>query len=159
MPKKIEPVAKLYVLDRDHHKMRSNLPSLNGLRLFEAVSRCGSFKRAAQELDLTPGAISHGINSLEEWLGVELFDRSRELVLSSAGQRYLPYVKEALSMIVKGTSETLASDRDAYDAAAAGVGLKIGAVRVEPDRGAGRCRRASRSPAPYLSTSSGIHSR
>ena len=126
MPKKIEPVAKLYVLDRDHHKMRSNLPSLNGLRLFEAVSRCGSFKRAAQELDLTPGAISHGINSLEEWLGVELFDRSRELVLSSAGQRYLPYVKEALSMIVKGTSETLASDPDAHDTAGAVVELKIG---------------------------------
>jgi DNA-binding transcriptional LysR family regulator len=126
VPKKIEPVAKLNVLDRDHHKMRSNLPSLNGLRLFEAVARCGSFKRAAQELDLTPGAISHGINSLEEWLGVELFDRSRELVLSSAGQRYLPYVKEALSRIVKGTSETLASDPDAHDTAGAVVELKIG---------------------------------
>jgi hypothetical protein len=104
--------GKLNVLDRDHHKVRSNLPPLNGLRLFEAAARCGSFKRAAQELDLTPGAISHGINSLEEWLGVELFDRSRELVLTSVGHRYLPYVKEALSMIAKGTSETLASDPD-----------------------------------------------
>ena len=126
MPKTIEPAAKLNVLDRDHHKMRLNLPPLNGLRLFEAAARCGSFKRAAQELDLTPGAISHGINSLEKWLGVELFDRSRELVLSSAGQRYLPYVKEALSMIVKGTSETLASDPDAHDTAGAVVELKIG---------------------------------
>ena len=103
-----------------------NLPPLNGLRLFEAAARCGSFKRAAQELSLTPGAISHGINSLEEWLGVKLFDRSRELVLTSAGHHYLPYVKEALSMIAKGTSETVASDRDAYDTVGAAVGLKIG---------------------------------
>jgi LysR family transcriptional regulator, glycine cleavage system transcriptional activator len=114
------------VLDRDHHKVRSNLPPLNGLRLFEAAARCGSFKRAAQELDLTPAAISHGIKSLEEWLGVELFDRSRELVLTTAGHRYLPYIKEALSMIVKGTSETLASDPDADDTAGAIVELKIG---------------------------------
>jgi DNA-binding transcriptional LysR family regulator len=114
----------LNVLDPDHHKMRLNLPPLNGLRLFEAAARCGSFKRAAQELDLTPGAISHGINSLEKWLGVELFDRSRELVLTSAGDHYLPYVKEALSMIAKGTSETLASD--AHDIAGAAVGSKIG---------------------------------
>src|ERR1700719_2510818 len=71
------------------------IPPLNGLRLFEAAARCGSFKLAAQELNLTPGAVSHGISSLEQWLGVELFDRSRELVLTSAGNRYLPYVKEA----------------------------------------------------------------
>jgi hypothetical protein len=130
---KVEPVAtynmqytkgKLNVLDPDHHKMRLNLPPLNGLRLFEAAARYGSFKRAAQELNLTPGAISHGINSLEKWLGVELFDRSRELVLTSAGDHYLPYVKEALSMIARGTSETLASD--AHDIAGAAVGLKIG---------------------------------
>jgi LysR family transcriptional regulator, glycine cleavage system transcriptional activator len=105
--------------------MGLNLPPLNGLRLFEAAARCGSFKRAAQELNLTPGAISHGISSLEEWLGVELFDRSRGLVLTSAGHNYLPYVKEALSMIAKATSETVASDRDAYDTAGAAVGLKI----------------------------------
>jgi len=34
--------------------------------LFEAAARCGSFKRAAQELNLTPGALSHGIDSLEQ---------------------------------------------------------------------------------------------
>jgi DNA-binding transcriptional LysR family regulator len=106
-------------------KMALNLPPLNGLRLFEAAARCGSFKRAAQELNLTPGAISHGINSLEQWLGVELFDRSRESALTSAGHHYLSYVKQALSMIAKGTSETLASNRDAFHAAGAAVGLKI----------------------------------
>jgi LysR family glycine cleavage system transcriptional activator len=105
--------------------MGLNLPPLNGLRLFEAAARCGSFKRAAEELNLTPGAISHGISSLEEWLGVELFDRSRELALTSAGTRYLPCVKGALSMIAKATSETVAGDRGAYDTAGAAVGLKI----------------------------------
>jgi LysR family transcriptional regulator, glycine cleavage system transcriptional activator len=44
--------------------MALDLPPLNGLRLFEAAARCGSFKGAAQELNLTPG--SHGIDSLEE---------------------------------------------------------------------------------------------
>ena len=105
--------------------MVPKLPPLKGLRLFSIVARCGSFKLAAQELNLTPGAISHGINSLEEWLGVELFDRSHKLVLSSAGHHYLPYVKEALSMIAKGTSETLANDRGAYDEAGPAVRLKI----------------------------------
>jgi LysR family glycine cleavage system transcriptional activator len=95
--------------------MRLRLPPLNGLRLFEAAARCGSFKRAAQELNLTPGAISHGINSLEEWLEVELFDRSRELVLTSAGRHYLPYIREALSMIAKGTSETVTNGFGASD--------------------------------------------
>jgi LysR family transcriptional regulator, glycine cleavage system transcriptional activator len=99
--------------------MGLDLPPFNGLRLFEAAARRGSFKRAAQELNLTSGAISHGIKSLEEWLGVELFDRSREL----AGQHYLPYVKEALSMIAKCTSEILARSGIGYDAAAAAVGF------------------------------------
>jgi len=52
--------------------MALRLPPLSGLRLFEAAARCGSFKRAAQELNLTPGALSHGIDSLEQWLNVEL---------------------------------------------------------------------------------------
>jgi LysR family glycine cleavage system transcriptional activator len=103
--------------------MGLDLPSFNGLRLLEAAARCGSFKRAAQELNLTSGAISHGITSLEEWLEVKLFDRSRELVLTPAGHRYLPYVKEALSLIAKGTRETLARSGVGYDAAAAAVGF------------------------------------
>jgi LysR family transcriptional regulator, glycine cleavage system transcriptional activator len=81
------------------------IPPLNGLRLFEAAARCGSFKLAAQELNLTPGAVSHGISSLEEWLDVELFDRKRDLVLTPAGLDYLSYIGEAMLMIAKGTSE------------------------------------------------------
>jgi DNA-binding transcriptional LysR family regulator len=85
--------------------MALRLPPLNSLRLFEAAARCGSFKRAAQELKLTPGALSHGINSLEQWLDVELFERNRRsgAVLSRAGKQYLPPVSEALSTIATAT--------------------------------------------------------
>jgi len=84
--------------------MALRLPPLSGLRLFEAAARCGSFKRAAQELNLTPGALSHGIDSLEQWLDVELFERkARGVILTPAGRQYLPYIAEALSMIATGT--------------------------------------------------------
>ncbi|HET8918628.1 MAG TPA: LysR substrate-binding domain-containing protein [Xanthobacteraceae bacterium] len=80
------------------------LPPLSGLRLFEAAARCGSFKAAAHELGLTPGAFTHAIDSLEQWLDVQLFERdARGVVLTAAGRQYLPYVTEALSMIVTGT--------------------------------------------------------
>ena len=84
--------------------MAIRLPPLSGLRLFEAAARCGSFKQAAHELNLTPGALSHGIDSLETWLDVELFERkSHGIILTAAGRQYLPYVSEALSMIATGT--------------------------------------------------------
>ena len=84
--------------------MALRLPPLSGLRLFEAAARCGSFKRAGKELNLTPGALSHGIDSLEQWLDVELFERkARGVILTPAGRQFLPYVSEALSMIATGT--------------------------------------------------------
>jgi LysR family transcriptional regulator, glycine cleavage system transcriptional activator len=84
--------------------MALRLPPLSGLRLFEAAARCGSFKRDAQELNLTPGALSHGIDSLEQWLDVDLFERkARGVILTPAGRQYLPYISEALSMIATGT--------------------------------------------------------
>jgi len=84
--------------------MALKLPPLSGLRLFEAAARCGSFKQAAHELNLTPGAVSHGIDSLEHWLDVELFERKAHgVVLSAAGRQFLPYVSEALATIATGT--------------------------------------------------------
>ena len=91
------------------------IPPLNGLRLFEAAGRCGSFKLAAEELNITPGAVSHGVNALEKWLDVELFDRRRDLVLTQAGLDYLSYVSEALSTIAKGTSELLAAGQNTQE--------------------------------------------
>ena len=84
--------------------MRRWLPPLRLLRLFEAAGRHESFKLAAQELGVTPSAVSHGIHSLEKWLGVVLFIWGpRGLSLSAAGKEYLPYISDALSAIAVGT--------------------------------------------------------
>ncbi|MDQ0315176.1 LysR substrate-binding domain-containing protein [Amorphus orientalis] len=83
--------------------MAYRLPPLASLRLFEAASRHTSFKQAADELGLTPSAVSHGIDTLETWLAVSLFERSgRSLALTEAGRDFLPYVTEGLSMIATG---------------------------------------------------------
>lgn len=49
------------------------MPSLSALRAFDAAARLGSFKSAAEELEVTPAAISHQIRSLEDQLGFSLF--------------------------------------------------------------------------------------
>jgi DNA-binding transcriptional LysR family regulator len=84
--------------------MPLRLPPLSGLRLFEAAARCGSFKQAALELGVTPGALTHAIDSLEQSLDVQLFERhARGVVLTAAGRQYLPYVTEGLATIAAGT--------------------------------------------------------
>jgi DNA-binding transcriptional LysR family regulator len=77
------------------------------MRLFEAAGRLLSFKAAAEDLCITPSAISHGVQTLEDWLGVELFIRgNRSLTLSDAGAAYLPQVQAALEMLARA-SETV----------------------------------------------------
>lgn len=67
------------------------LPPLSALRAFEASARHLSMKRAADELSVTPTAISHQIRRLEAALGVALFERQvRALRLSEAGERLYP---------------------------------------------------------------------
>ena len=84
--------------------MAYRLPPLNTLRLFEAAGRHQSFKAAAEELHLTPSAVSHGIQTLEDWLGVELFLRgNRSLSLTPAGHAYLPRVRDALQALALAT--------------------------------------------------------
>lgn len=84
--------------------MGYKLPPLSTLRLFDAAGRLCSFKAAAAELNITPGAVSHGIATLERWLGLQLFERGpRGLVLTPAGRDYLGYVSEALDLIAAGT--------------------------------------------------------
>ena len=74
----------------------SALPSLNGLRAFEAAARHLSFTRAAAELNVTQTAVSHQIRRLEEQLGLRLFvRRSRALLLTREAQEYLPAVRVA----------------------------------------------------------------
>jgi len=74
----------------------STLP-LNALRTFEAAARLGSFKAAAEELSVTPAAISHQVKTLEAWLGAMLFDRSGQGVkLTEDGERLYRQSHQAL---------------------------------------------------------------
>lgn len=76
--------------------MKRSLLPLNALRAFDAAARHMSFKLAADDLSVTPAAISQQIRSLEDFLGVELFRRTnRSLVLTEAAQLSLAPLKEA----------------------------------------------------------------
>jgi LysR family glycine cleavage system transcriptional activator len=71
--------------------MNDRLPPLNALRAFEAAARLASFSRAADELHVTPAAVSHQIHALEQDLGVRLFHRlSRSIALTPSGHILLP---------------------------------------------------------------------
>ncbi|MGY4397407.1 LysR family glycine cleavage system transcriptional activator [Sphingomonas sp. UYAg733] len=75
--------------------MARQLPPLSALRAFEAAARHGSFKRAAEELSVTPTAISHQIRSLEEYIGLTLFERrTREVVLTGIGAEIYPVLRD-----------------------------------------------------------------
>ena len=76
------------------------LPPLNSLRTFEAAGRHLSFRKAAEELNVTPGAISQQIRTLEEFLDIKLFKRlNRIIVLTDSGQLFLPLLSESFSNI------------------------------------------------------------
>src|ERR1700726_4029172 len=78
--------------------MTARLPSLNGLRAFEAAARHLSFTLAASELNVTQTAISHQIRRLEEELGIRLFIRqNRALALTPEARDYLPGVRAAFN--------------------------------------------------------------
>lgn len=84
------------------------LPPLNALRTFEAAARHGSFVGAADELALTPSAISHRIKQLEDRLGVRLFERRpRDVVLTSRGKEYLATIQDAFVQIAVATDSLL----------------------------------------------------
>lgn len=84
--------------------MGYRLPPLNTLRTFEAAARLLSFKAASEEVHVTPSAVSHAIQTLEDWLGVTLFVRDpKGLLLTQAGQSYQRYVSEAITLLARGT--------------------------------------------------------
>lgn len=81
------------------------LPPLNAIRAFESAARNLSFTRAAEELFVTQAAISHQVKALEEALGLTLFRRlNRRLMLTDAGQAYLPPLRDALDQIAQATT-------------------------------------------------------
>ncbi len=84
------------------------LPPLNAIRAFEAAARHLSIARAAEELSVTPAAVSHQIKALEERLGQPLFRRlPRGLALTEAGRSYLPGLTEGFDRIRRATDRLL----------------------------------------------------
>jgi LysR family glycine cleavage system transcriptional activator len=89
------------------------LPSLNGLRAFEAAARLTSFTLAAAELNVTQTAISHQIRRLEDQLGRKLFIRqNRALTLTREAQDYLPAVRAAFEDLRRATARLQRTDHD-----------------------------------------------
>lgn len=85
--------------------MLRRMPSLNALKAFEAAARHESFTRAAEELFVTQGAVSHQVKALEAELGFKLFNRERQrLVITEAGREYLNVVRDAFDRIALGTA-------------------------------------------------------
>jgi LysR family transcriptional regulator, glycine cleavage system transcriptional activator len=86
--------------------MTYTLPPLNALRAFEAAARHLSFKLAAHELHVTPAAVGQQVKALEARLGVRLFERlHKQLILTAAGQAYLPGISDGFRRIADATSQ------------------------------------------------------
>jgi LysR family glycine cleavage system transcriptional activator len=82
------------------------LPPLNPLRAFEAAGRLHSIRRAAEELSVTPGAVSRQVKCLEQYFGVPLFRRdAKEIVLTAEGEQYLVSVSKNLNGIREATQK------------------------------------------------------
>ena len=93
--------------------MPTRIPPLPALRAFESVARHGSLRMAAQELNVTHGAVSHQIKFLQESLGVELVAKAgRGIALTPAGQRLAPQLSDALARLAQVVEAVQA---DAHD--------------------------------------------
>ncbi|WP_119966638.1 LysR substrate-binding domain-containing protein [Simplicispira lacusdiani] len=89
--------------------MRRNIPSTQALACFEVAARHESYTRAAQELSLTQSAVSRQILALEEFLGVQLFRRTRHgVVLTPAGAHYGRQVARWLQGLERDTLDVMA---------------------------------------------------
>ena len=89
--------------------MRRNIPSTQALACFEVAARHESYTRAAQELSLTQSAVSRQIQALEEFLGVQLFRRTRHgVVLTPAGAHYGRQVARWLQGLERDTLDVMA---------------------------------------------------
>ena len=86
-------------------EQRRRLPPLNALRAFEAAARHLNFSRAADELSVTPGAVSQQIQNLEDYVGAALFKRTpKGLLLTDAAQTALPALREAFDRLAEAAS-------------------------------------------------------
>ena len=83
-------------------------PPLRFLKTFQIAGRLGSFKAAGAELCITASAVSHQIKSLEDQLGLTLFNRGpRSLALTPAGAYYLEHIEAVFSRLESATEQLL----------------------------------------------------
>src|SRR3954464_9216787 len=93
--------------------MPRKLPPLNALPCFEAAARLLNFSKAAEELSVTPGAVSRAIKHLEDQLNVLLFERgTRSVRLTAVGEPYARAVREALHELALATASATARHSD-----------------------------------------------
>jgi LysR family transcriptional regulator, glycine cleavage system transcriptional activator len=109
------------------------LPPLNPLRAFEAAARHLSFKFAARELHVTPGAVGQQVKALEDRLGVRLFERRhKQLVLTPAGQEYVTAVQKGFYRIADATKRL--KPQGVATVLSIGVYARFDLARLRPDR-------------------------
>jgi LysR family glycine cleavage system transcriptional activator len=93
--------------------MARRLPPLSALRPFEAAARFESFSRAAEELHLTHGAVSHQVRALEEHLGTALFTRhGKRVALTAAGRAFAERIRNALGEIAHAAEVASSGSRE-----------------------------------------------
>src|SRR6267142_2650705 len=84
----------------------TRVPPLRAVQVFEAVGRCGAVTAAAEELEVSPGAVTQQIQTLERHFGVRLVQRSgRGIELTCWGALYLPHARAALEQLRRGGKE------------------------------------------------------
>ena len=109
------------------------LPPLNPLRAFEAAARHLSFKLAARELHVTPGAVGQQVKALETRLGVRLFERlHKQLILTPAGQEYVTAVQKGFYRIADATERL--KPQGVTTVLSVGVYARFDLARLRPDR-------------------------
>jgi len=92
--------------------MKRQLPPINALRAFEAAARSLSFKEAADELSVTPAAVSQHVKSLEAYCGVPLFiRRTRAIELTQVARAALPHLTNGFDRLAEGAAELRAQSR------------------------------------------------
>ncbi len=89
-------------VDLGRETKMKQIPPLNGLRVFEAAARHLSFTKAADELNVTPGAVSQQIKALEDFLQTPVFRRQkRSLLLTDEAQASLPILREGFDKLAE----------------------------------------------------------
>lgn len=91
------------------------LPPLNAVRAFDAAARLGSYVEASKALHVTQPAIGRHVKLLEEWLGIQLFERtSRGVTLTLAGEKYHRKIATALQLMIEAGKEARPKDAERW---------------------------------------------